>query len=53
VPHLDNQYTGFGKTADDASLKVVLAIGASETNAEDRPLKEVKIKTGIVLVKAK
>ncbi len=53
VPHLDNQYTAFGKTADDASLKVVLAIGASETNAEDRPLKEVKIKTGKVLVTPK
>ncbi len=53
VPHLDKQYTAFGKTADDASLKVVLAIGASETNAEDRPLKEVKIKTAKVLVQAK
>ncbi len=53
VPHLDRQYTAFGKTADDASLRVVLAIGASETNAEDRPLKEVKIKTGKVLVSAK
>ena len=53
VPHLDKQYTAFGKTADDASLKVVLAIGASETNAEDRPLKEVKIKTAKVLVTPK
>ena len=53
VPHLDNQYTAFGKTADEASLKVVLTIGASETNAEDRPLKEVKIKTGKVVVTAK
>ena len=35
VPHLDRQYTAFGKTADDASLKVVLAIGSTETNADD------------------
>ncbi len=53
VPHLDKQYTAFGKTADDASLKTVLTIGASETNAEDRPLKEVKIKTAKVLVTPK
>lgn len=53
VPHLDRQYTAFGKTADDASLKVVLGIGSTETNAEDRPLKEVKIKTAKVLEKAK
>ncbi len=45
VPHLDNSYTGFGKTADDASLKFVLSIGNVETNADDRPLKDVKIKT--------
>ena len=53
VPHLDRQYTAFGKTADEASLKTVLTIGASETNAEDRPLKEVKIKTAKVLVTAR
>jgi peptidyl-prolyl cis-trans isomerase B (cyclophilin B) len=53
VPHLDRQYTAFGKTADDASLKVVMAIGGTETNAEDRPLKEVKIKTAKVIEKAK
>ncbi len=53
VPHLDRQYTAFGKTADEASLKTVLTIGASETNAEDRPLKEVKIKTAKVLMTGK
>ncbi len=53
VPHLDRQYTAFGKTADDASLKVVMTIGSTETNAEDRPLKEIKIKTAKVLEKAK
>ena len=50
---LDNQYTVFGKTADKASLDVVQKIGASETNASDRPLKEVKIKTGKVIVTPK
>jgi cyclophilin family peptidyl-prolyl cis-trans isomerase len=53
VPHLDRQYTAFGKAADDASLKVIQGIGSTETNAEDRPLKEVKIKTAKVLEKAK
>lgn len=53
VPHLDNSYTGFGKTADDASLKVVLSIGNVETDRDDRPLKDVKIKTGKVIVTPK
>ena len=50
---LDNKYTVFGKTADQASLDVVLKIGAVDTNSSDRPLKEVKIKKGQVLVKPK
>ena len=37
VPHLDNQYTVFGKTADDASLDVLLKIGNVPTLAGDRP----------------
>jgi cyclophilin family peptidyl-prolyl cis-trans isomerase len=48
VPHLDKQYTAFGKTADDESLKTVLAIGKSKTGPGDRPLKEVKILKGTV-----
>jgi cyclophilin family peptidyl-prolyl cis-trans isomerase len=48
VPHLDNQYTAFGKTADDESLKTVLKIGTVETDAGDRPLEEVKIISGKV-----
>ena len=36
-PHLDNQYTAFGKTADDASLDVVRTLGALETDRQDRP----------------
>jgi peptidyl-prolyl cis-trans isomerase B (cyclophilin B) len=53
VPHLDRQYTVFGKTADQASLDVVLKIGGVETNANDRPLKDVKITTARVLVTPK
>jgi peptidyl-prolyl cis-trans isomerase B (cyclophilin B) len=53
VPHLDNQYTVFGKTANEASLKVLLSIGAVETDGNDKPRKEVKITKGSVLVKAK
>ena len=50
---LDNQYTVFGKTADQSSLDVVKAIGASKTNHSDRPLKEVKINSARVIVTAK
>jgi len=53
VPNLDNQYTAFGKTADQASLDVVLKIGGVETDAQDRPVNEVKIESGRVLESAK
>lgn len=53
VPHLDNQYTGFGKTADDASLQAVLKIGKSKTNADDRPLQDQKIEKAEVKVTPK
>jgi len=43
VPHLDNQYTAFGRTADAASLAVVKAIGAVRTSANDRPVEPVLI----------
>jgi len=36
VPHLDKQYTVFGKTADKASLDVVLKIGSVPTGHGDR-----------------
>ena len=49
VAHLDRQYTVFGKTADAASLAVVLKIGAVPTGASDRPVKEVKINTAKVI----
>lgn len=53
VPHLDGQYTVFGKTADQASLDIVRAIGATETNRNDRPLKEIKINSAKVIVTPK
>lgn len=49
VPYLDNQYTVFGKTADDASLAVVKKIGAVATNSQDRPLKDVSIQSARVI----
>ncbi len=52
-PHLDGQYTAFGKTADTASLEVVKAIGVVPTDRNDRPLKPVTIKTARVLETAK
>lgn len=53
VANLDNQYTGFGKTADDASLKTVLSIGKTKTNADDRPLQDQKIEKASVIVTPK
>ena len=53
VPHLDRQYTVFGKTADDASLQNVLKIGAVPTGAQDRPVTPVKINKATVITKAK
>lgn len=53
VPHLDRQYTAFGKTADDASLQVVLKIGRSKTDGNDRPVQDAKINSAIVHVTAK
>ena len=53
VPHLDRQYTVFGKTADQASLDVVLKIGAVATSSGDRPKQDVKITTSRVIVTPK
>ncbi len=48
VPHLDNQYTAFGRTADAASLDVVKAIGSVRTGAADRPVEQVVIRKATV-----
>ncbi|MFK7822824.1 MAG: peptidylprolyl isomerase [Oligoflexales bacterium] len=52
VPHLDNQYTVFGKTADQESLDVVLEIGRAETGAQDKPREELLIQKASVVTKA-
>ncbi len=49
VPHLDNQYTGFGKAADPESIEVILTIGKLETEDGDRPIEAVTIKTAKVV----
>jgi peptidyl-prolyl cis-trans isomerase B (cyclophilin B) len=51
VPHLDRQYTAFGKTADAASLAVVKQIGAVATGAQDRPTKPITINKATVVEK--
>ena len=53
VPHLDRQYTVFGKTADQASLDVVLKIGGVATDSRDRPKQDVKITSSRVIVTPK
>jgi peptidylprolyl isomerase len=53
VPHLDGQYTAFGKTADEASLAVVKAIGVTPTDSGDRPKTPVKVNKATVVAKAK
>ena len=47
-PSLDNQYTAFGKTADEESLAVVKAIGETPCDRSDRPKTEVKIVSATV-----
>ncbi|HEY5315313.1 MAG TPA: peptidylprolyl isomerase [Pirellulales bacterium] len=51
VPHLDKQYTAFGRTADQESLDVVQAIGNVATAAQDRPKQPVKINSATVIEK--
>lgn len=53
VPHLDRQYTAFGRTADAESLAVVRKIGDMKTGPNDRPLQDVTIKSAKVVLTAK
>jgi len=46
--HLDRNYTAFGKTADEESLKTVQAIGAVKVGASDKPVEKVTIKKATV-----
>ena len=48
---LDNLYTAFGQTADEASMDVVAKIGSVATNAGDRPNEDVTIKKATVIEK--
>ena len=49
MPHLDRQYTAFGKTADAESLAVVKKIGSLPTGSQDRPTKPVIINKATVV----
>jgi peptidyl-prolyl cis-trans isomerase B (cyclophilin B) len=53
VPHLDRQYTAFGRCADAASLDVVRAIGNVRTGSNDRPVEPVVIRSATVQRTAK
>ena len=48
VPHLDGQYTVYGKTADQESLDVAMSIGEVPTQ-NDRPLEDVTIHSAQVI----
>jgi cyclophilin family peptidyl-prolyl cis-trans isomerase len=49
VPYLDNQYTAFGKTADEESLQTVKTIGQVRTDGSDRPVEPVTIRSAKVV----
>lgn len=53
VPHLDGQYTVFGKTADQASLDVAMKIGSAPTGPNDRPREAITIRKARVIETAK
>ncbi len=46
APHLDGQYAAFGRVTE--GIEVVDEIATSETDANDKPLKDIKIKTIMV-----
>lgn len=46
---LNNQYTAFGRTANDESLAVAQAIGKTATAPNDRPLEDVTISKATVI----
>ncbi len=48
APHLDGQYSAFGKATDE-SMSVVRKIGKVQTGAQDRPVKDVTIEKAVVV----
>ena len=48
TPHLDRQYTAFGRVADEESLRTVRAIGGVRTGRNDRPEEDVVIRKATV-----
>lgn len=52
VPYLDNQYTVFGQAADEESVNVIAEIGKVSTNAQDKPVEDVKINEATVTAMA-
>ena len=53
MPHLDHQYTVFGKTADDKSLAVTMSIGDVDTDERDKPVTDVVIRSAKVMERTK
>ena len=53
VPHLDNQYTVFGKAKDQASIDVIKAIGDVQTGPQDKPVYDMVIEKAEVIETAK
>lgn len=49
TPHLDREYTVFGEVID--GMNTILKIQSSETDAEDKPLKDIYIKRTEISVK--
>lgn len=47
--HLDRQYTAFGRTADEASLKVVRKIGGLPVDRSDKPTQPAIIESAKVI----
>ena len=52
-PHLDNQYSAFGKVVDEESLATVRSIGEVAIGSNDRPKEAVKIQKAEVKETAK
>ena len=49
VPHLDNQYTVFGKCRDDESLETIAKMEAVPTGPGDQPKEPIVIETATVV----